>query len=271
MSHSGPGVLLTRDGGVAWVRLNRPEKRNAFDLPTLLAFSEALREAEDDSDTRCVVVTGTGVVFSAGADINRLKAVVDPEEVGAYIREHWEPVFRRLRTMPKPVICGLNGVASGIAASVAMACDLRIAASSAALVEAFARVGLGPDGGASWMLPRLAGRGKALEMFFLAKPLEAVEAERLGVFNRVVPAEDLETACAEVAQALVRAPSSALAAAKRAVNYAETSSFDAAFEFESQLQAVCASTAAFQEGLSAFLQKRKPDFLAAEGTSHPRR
>jgi 2-(1,2-epoxy-1,2-dihydrophenyl)acetyl-CoA isomerase len=264
MTDQASPVVVTQQDAVTWIRFNQPERLNAFDVPAVDAFGAALREAESDPTTRCVVVTGTGRAFSAGADVNRLRAMEDPSEIGAYLRETWAPVFQRLRTMPKPVICGLNGLAAGIAASVSLACDLRIAGEDAYLLEAFARIGLGPDGGVSWMLPRIVGRGKALEMFLLAQPLSAREAERLGAVNKVVPNDQVEAACAEWAAALAEAPSSALAAAKRAVNHAEAATFDEAFEFETLLQQACAAHPAFREGVAAFAEKRKADFAAAE-------
>ena len=257
-------IDVRREGAVTWIRFNQPNKLNAFDQAAVEAFGAALRQAESDVDTRCVVVMGTGRAFSAGADVNHLRDIDDPGEIGAYLRERWAPVFRRLMTMPKPVICGLNGPAVGIAASIALACDLRIAGEDAYLLEAFAKIGLGPDGGVSWLLPRLVGRGKALEMFYLARPLSARDAERLGAVNLVVPTGEVEAKCAEWATALAAAPRTALAAAKRAVNQAAVAGYEDAFEFESYMQEVCAAQPAFREGVNAFVEKREPDFAAAE-------
>lgn len=265
MTAGGNPIDVRRDGAVSWITFNQPDKLNAFDVAAVDEFSAALREAEGDSGTRCVVVTGAGRAFSAGADVNHLSQVQGPGELGPYLRDHWAPVFRRLMTMPKPVLCGVNGVAAGIAASIALACDLRVASEDAYLLEAFAKIGLGPDGGASWLLPRLVGRGKALEMFFLARPLSATEAKAAGVFNLVVPAADLERTCQEWAQQLAAAPRVAVMAAKRAVNHADTAGYEEAFEFESYLQDVCAGQPSFREGVTAFMEKRTPDFVAVDG------
>lgn len=257
-------IDVRREGPVTWIIFNQPEKLNAFDVAAVDAFGAALREAEGDAGTRCVVVTGAGRAFSAGADVNRLREMERPGEIGSYLRDRWAPVFRRLTTMPKPVLCAVNGVAAGIAASIALACDLRVASEDAYLLEAFVRIGLGPDGGASWLLPRLVGRGKALEMFFLARPLSAAEAHAAGVFNLVVPAGELERTCADWASQLAAAPRAAVVAAKRAVNHAEGAAYEEAFEFESYLQEVCAGQPSFREGLAAFVEKRSPDFVSVD-------
>jgi 2-(1,2-epoxy-1,2-dihydrophenyl)acetyl-CoA isomerase len=185
------------------------------------------------------------------------------EDVGRVLREDYAPMLQRLRTMPKPVICGLNGLAAGIGASFALACDIRIASEDAYLSEAFANLGLGPDGGVSWMLPRFIGRGRALEMFYTAERLSAQDAERFGLVNRIVPKEAVEAECRALAERLAAGSIHALAGAKRAVNFAEGSSFEEAVEFESYIQETCAASPDFREGVSAFQEKRKPKFGAA--------
>ncbi|HLQ61723.1 MAG TPA: enoyl-CoA hydratase-related protein, partial [Candidatus Acidoferrales bacterium] len=179
-----------------------------------------------------------------------------PEEVGRVLREEYLPMLQRLRTMPKPVVGALNGPAVGIGASFALACDIRIAVPEAYVMEAFVNIGLGPDGGVTWMLPRLVGSGKALEMFFTGQPLPAADAERLGLINRVVPAEQFEEAVRELATHLAAQPAGAMAAAKRAVNFALSSSFEDAAEYESYLQEAQAGSQEFVDGVRAFLEKR---------------
>ena len=158
--------------------------------------------------------------------------------------------------MPKPVIAAMNGPAVGIGASFALACDIRMATPEAYLLEAFVNIGLAPDGGVSWLLPRLAGTGVAYEMFFTGKPLQAADAHRLGVINRIVPAERLEEEVRELADHLAAQPRQAMAGAKRAVNLALESSFEQALEFESYLQEAQASSDEFAEGVQAFLARR---------------
>jgi 2-(1,2-epoxy-1,2-dihydrophenyl)acetyl-CoA isomerase len=166
------------------------------------------------------------------------------------------PILARLRTMPKPVIAAMNGPAIGIGASFALACDIRIATPEAYLMEAFVNIGLAPDGGVSWLLPRLAGTGVAYEMFFSGKPLQAADAHRLGVVNRIVPAERLEEEVRDLANQLASQPRGAMAGAKRAVNHALGSSFEEAMEFESYLQEAQVASPEFAEGVQNFLARR---------------
>jgi 2-(1,2-epoxy-1,2-dihydrophenyl)acetyl-CoA isomerase len=256
-------VLLEVEGAIAWIRLNRPEKLNPIGALARRQLAAALKQVEREEAIRCVVLIGSGRAFSAGADVQEMAAaggMRSAEDVGRVLREEYLVMLQRIRTMPKPVICGMNGLAAGIGASFALACDIRIAAADAYISEAFANLGLGPDGGVSWMLPRFIGRGRALEMFYTAERLSAQDAERFGVVNRVVPKESVETECRALAERLAAGSRAALAGAKRAVNFAEGSSFEEAAEFESLIQETCASGEDFREGVTAFLEKRKPDF-----------
>ncbi|TMB46385.1 MAG: hypothetical protein E6J53_05130 [Chloroflexi bacterium] len=234
-------VKLEIENGVGWITLNRPEKMNAIGAVTRRQLAEAIKQADRDDSVRVLVLTGTGRAFSSGADVTEM---VDM------------PMLSRLRTMAKPVIASMNGPAVGIGASFALACDIRIATPESYLMEAFVNIGLAPDGGVSWLLPRLAGTGIAYEMFFTGKPLQAVDAARLGVINRLVPAERLEAEVRELANELATQPRLAMAAAKRAVNYALESSFDEALEFESYLQEAQTASPEFAEGVQAFLARR---------------
>jgi 2-(1,2-epoxy-1,2-dihydrophenyl)acetyl-CoA isomerase len=256
-------VSVEVDQGVAWVRLQRPERMNAIDRETRKQLGEALKRVERDEAARCVVLIGSGRAFCAGADVAEMRgdgSMATPEAAGRVLREEYIPMIARIREMPKPVIAAMNGVAAGIGASFALAADLRIATPEAAIVEAFVGIGLGPDGGATWLLPRLVGPGKALEMFFTGRPLGAEDAERLGLVNLVVPADRFEATVREWAGRLAAGPTRALAAAKRAVNHALESSFEEAMEFESYLQEAQAGTEDFREGVAAFLEKRPPSF-----------
>jgi 2-(1,2-epoxy-1,2-dihydrophenyl)acetyl-CoA isomerase len=179
-----------------------------------------------------------------------------PGEVGDILRNEYMPMLVRLRTMAKPVIAAMNGPAVGIGASFALACDIRIATPEAYLMEAFVNIGLAPDGGVSWLLPRLAGTGVAYEMFFTGKALAAADAHRLGVINRIVPAERLEDEVRELAIHLAAQPRNAMAGAKRAVNHALDSTYEEAMEFESYLQETQAGSQEFADGVAAFLARR---------------
>jgi 2-(1,2-epoxy-1,2-dihydrophenyl)acetyl-CoA isomerase len=244
--------------GVGWIQLNRPEKMNAIGALTRKQLGDAIKQAERDEAVRVVVLTGSGRAFCSGADVTEMVqdgGMRTPEDVGNVLREYM-PMLTRLRTMPKPVIAAMNGPAVGIGASFALACDIRIATPEAYMLEAFVNIGLAPDGGVSWLLPRMAGTGVAYEMFFTGKPLQAVDAHRLGIINRLVAADRLEAEVRELAGQLVSQPRQAMAAAKRAVNHALESSYEEALEFESYLQEAQASSSEFAEGVQAFLAKR---------------
>lgn len=252
-------VKLEIEGGVAWIRLNRPEKLNAIGSLMRSQLADAIKQAERDDAVRVVVLTGSGRAFSAGGDIAEMDQGMDsrtPDELGRVLRDEYGAMFIRLRTMPKPVICALNGPALGIGASFALACDIRIGTPEAYLTEAFINIGLVMEGGASYLLPRLAGLGMAFEMFFTGQPLSAADAHRLGVINRIVPADRLDQDVRDLANHIASQPRQALAGAKRAVNRALQSSYEDAVEFESYLQEAQAASQEFVDGVQAFIARR---------------
>jgi 2-(1,2-epoxy-1,2-dihydrophenyl)acetyl-CoA isomerase len=252
-------VKVETHEGVGWIRLNRPEKMNAIGTLTRKQLGEAIKQAERDDAVRVVVLTGSGRAFCSGADVTEMAGggeMRSPEDVGNVLRNEYMPMLTRLRTMPKPVIAAMNGPAVGIGASYALACDIRFATPDAYLMEAFVNIGLAPDGGVTWLLPRLAGTGVAYEMFFSGKALPAADAHRLGLVNRIVPAERLEEEVREFAGQLATQPRQAMAAAKRAVNHALESSYEEALEFESYLQEAQAGSQEFVDGVQAFLARR---------------
>jgi 2-(1,2-epoxy-1,2-dihydrophenyl)acetyl-CoA isomerase len=253
-------VNIEVEGSVGWIRFNRPEKMNAIGALTRKQLGDAIKQAERDEAVRVVVLTGSGRAFSSGADVTEMvqgAGMRTPEDVGNVLRNEYMPMLQRLRTMPKPVIAAMNGPAVGIGASFALACDIRIATPEAYLLEAFVNIGLAPDGGVSWLLPRLAGTGVAYEMFFSGKPLLAVDAHRLGVINRLVPADRLEEEVRDLANQLASQPRQAMAGAKRALNHALGSSYEEAMEFESYLQEAQAASSEFAEGVQRFLESRR--------------
>jgi 2-(1,2-epoxy-1,2-dihydrophenyl)acetyl-CoA isomerase len=245
------------ESGVAWIRLNRPDRMNAVNGELRRGLVDAVKRAERDDAAKVVVVTGSGRAFCAGADVrefgNREGGVDD-------IRGEYELMLGRLHDMPKPTIAAMNGVAAGIGASLALVCDLRYAVPEASFIEAFVRIGLTVDGGATWLLPRLIGAGRALEMMYTGEPLGAEEAARLGLVNRVVAPEELEPVVRSFAERLAAGPTHALGAIKRSVNHAMHSTLEEAIEFEFHLQSVQMQREDFREGVSAFLEKRQPRF-----------
>jgi len=253
-------VNLEVENGIGWIRFNRPEKMNAIGALTRRQLGDAIKQAERDESVRVVVLTGAGRAFSSGADVTEMvqgAGMRTPEDVGNVLRNEYMPMLQRLRTMPKPVIAAMNGPAVGIGASFALACDIRIATPEAYILEAFVNIGLAPDGGVSWLLPRLAGTGVAYEMFFSGRPLSAADAHRLGVINRLVPADRLEEEVRDLANQLAAQPRQAIAGAKRAVNHALTSTYEEAMEFESYLQEAQAGSSEFAEGVQKFLESRR--------------
>jgi 2-(1,2-epoxy-1,2-dihydrophenyl)acetyl-CoA isomerase len=252
-------VVVRVHDGVGLIQLNRPEKMNAIGALTRKQLGDAIKQVERDDAVRVVVMTGSGRAFCSGADVTEMAqegGMRTPEDVGNVLRNEYMPMLTRLRTMPKPVIAAMNGPAVGIGASYALACDIRIATPEAYILEAFVNIGLAPDGGVSWLLPRLAGTGIAYEMFFTGKPLQAADAHRLGVINRIVPADRLEAEVRELAAQLAAQPKGAMAGAKRAVTHALESSYEEALEFESYLQEAQAASPEFADGVQAFLAKR---------------
>jgi 2-(1,2-epoxy-1,2-dihydrophenyl)acetyl-CoA isomerase len=258
-------ILHALADGVVTITLNRPDKLNAFTDEMLAALGEALKAAERDPATRCVVLTGAGRGFSAGQD---LSSVRDRDAGGGMsFREHLEktynPIIQRLRTMEKPVIGAINGVAAGAGASVALACDLRVCAESASFVQAFIGVGLVPDSGSTWFMTHLVGYPRAFELAITGQKLGAAEALAAGLVNRVVPAEELLPAVNELAGRLAQAPTRAIGLTKRAMNRALTTRLEEALAYEAMLQEIAGRTADHREGVSAFLEKRAPKFSGA--------
>ncbi len=206
-------LLVAREGAVLTLTLHRPDKLNSLDIRLLTALGEAMTEARQDEFVRAVVITGSGRGFSAGADLTE----GGRENVRRRLSLRYEPIITAMREMEKPVIAAVNGVAAGAGMSLTLAADLRIAAESASFLLAFARIGLVPDAGATFMLPRLVGLGKAVELAMLAEQIPAAEALRIGLVNRVVPDPELATATAELAARLAKGPFS-IGLIKRALN-----------------------------------------------------
>jgi 2-(1,2-epoxy-1,2-dihydrophenyl)acetyl-CoA isomerase len=254
-------VKVELEGPVAWIRFTRPESRNAIGTQARAELAAALKQVERDEKVRCVVLTGEGTAFSSGADLRDFPSGGDvPAHVGRILRDEYLPMILRMRQMPKPIIAAVNGTAAGIGLSFAMAADIRIAAQEATFVELCVSRGLIPDGGATWLLPRLVGTGKALEMCLTGEPVSAPDALALGLVNRVVPGPELEAAARALAGKLAAGAPLAIAAAKRALNRSLDTSLEEAMQFEAHLQEAMAATGDFAEGVTAFIEKRAPEF-----------
>jgi 2-(1,2-epoxy-1,2-dihydrophenyl)acetyl-CoA isomerase len=254
-------VLYTVDGSVASITLNRPEARNSLNVAAKTELLAATRRAADDEQVRAVILTGQGRAFCAGQDLREhadgLAADTDPL---ATVRAHYNPLITAITTMPKPVIAAVNGVAAGAGASLALACDLRLAARGASLFMAFSRVGLGPDSGASWTLQRLAGPARAAELLMLAEPIDATRAAEIGLFNLVVDDDELAGRARELAARIAAGPTAAYAAVKEALAFAATHTLAESLEKEADLQAWLGKTADHRAATEAFVAKRQPVF-----------
>jgi len=252
-------VEVDADAGVATITLNRPDALNALTVPMKQALLAVFRRLERDKAVRAVILTGAGRAFCAGQDL-RERLEPDAAPLGVEVRERYNPIVRAMRNLPKPIVGAINGVAAGAGASLAMACDIRIASDAASFALAFGRVGLVPDSGATWFLPRLVGATRAAELALLNDSVSAADAVRLGLVGRVVPAADLATEARAVADRLAAGAPRAIALTKRALNAAWEHDLEAALEYEAQLQDLAGRTKDHAEGMAAFLEKRPPRF-----------
>jgi 2-(1,2-epoxy-1,2-dihydrophenyl)acetyl-CoA isomerase len=255
-----PDTLLRETAdGVLILTLNRPDALNSFNVEMKEALLAALKDAARDRAVRVVLLTGAGRAFSAGQDLKE-RQQADAADLGTELRLRYNPIVLAMRRLEKPVIGAINGVAAGAGLSVALACDLRIASESASFIEVFARVGLVPDTGSSWFLPRLIGYARAAEMSFTTDPVDAATAERIGLVNRVVPADQLMAEAGALATRLARSAPIALALAKRALNRSLESGLEQTLEFEAELQSIAGRSKDYAEGVAAFVEKRPPNF-----------
>ena len=257
-----PNVTLRQDGPVAWLVLDRPDTLNAFDPPTLADLGAAL-DACADGAIHVVVLTGQGRAFSAGGDVRLFAAALEDDparQIRELAHQMHEQVILPIRRLPKPVIASINGTAAGGGLSVALACDLRIAAEEAKLTLAYSNIGLAADGGSSYFLPRLVGSARAAELLFFSDVLDGRRAAELGLVNRAVPAADLQTATAEWAAQLATHPAGSLAEIKALLAHSLGNDLETQLTAEVAAMARQAGGADFREGVSAFLAKRPPSF-----------
>ncbi len=255
-------ILTSETEGILTIRLNRPEKLNAFIGHMRRDLAEALEHAGSDRAIRVVIITGAGRAFCAGGDVAFMAELMqrrDSEEF-ARILGAGRRVITAIRHMAKPVIAAVNGPASGAGANLAFACDLRIASTAASFTQSFVKVGLHPDWGGTFFLPRLVTPNKACELFFLGETIDAAEALRLSIVNQVVTPEELEVATMQMAERLRLAPPIALAAAKQAVYSSEAADLEEMLRYETEAQLRCFESDDGQEGVHAFLEKREPHF-----------
>jgi 2-(1,2-epoxy-1,2-dihydrophenyl)acetyl-CoA isomerase len=244
---------------VATLTLDRPDALNSLTVPLKDELARTIRSLGRDAAVRAVVLTGAGRAFCAGQDL-RERLEPDAAPLAAEVRERYAPIILAMRRLEKPIIGAINGVAAGAGASLAFACDIRIAAEEASFILAFGRVGLVPDSGATWFLPRLIGASRAAELAMTTDPLSAADAERIGLVSRVVPGPSLLEEAHALAARLAAGAPVALGLTKRALNRAFGATLEDQLEYEAILQGIAGATADHAEGVAAFVEKRKPAF-----------
>ncbi len=258
-------ILTALSDGVLTITLNRPDVLNSFNRPMADALIAALRRAADDADVRAVLLTGSGRAFCAGQDL----ADVLPQgrgggrtmpDLGDVVRRQYNPIVRAIRTLEKPVVCAVNGVAAGAGANIAFACDITIAAEEATFIQSFTKIGLIPDSGGTFILPRIVGLQRAAALAMLGDKLDAARAREWGLLYDVVPAAGLREASLLIAKRLAAMPTRALGLTKRGFNAGMANDLDAQLAMEEELQREAGRTGDFAEGIRAFIEKRKPAF-----------
>jgi 2-(1,2-epoxy-1,2-dihydrophenyl)acetyl-CoA isomerase len=245
--------------GVATITLNRPEVYNALNDGITYELQDALKKVAKDEAIRVVVLTGAGKAFCSGQD---LKAASGQEKRSFLdsLHKRYNPIIIAMRNLPKPIICKLNGVAAGAGCSLALACDMIIASEEATLIEVFINIGLVPDSGSSYFLPRLVGKAKAFELCSMGSKVKANEALQLGLINRVAKADQLDLVLQEYIDYFSKAPTKSIGLIKRMLEKSATSTLDEMLEYEAYCQEIAGTSHDYKEGVTAFLEKRKPDF-----------
>jgi 2-(1,2-epoxy-1,2-dihydrophenyl)acetyl-CoA isomerase len=256
-----PTVRYEVSDAIATITLNRPEVYNAFNAQLHRELIGALRQAERDPAVRCVVLTGAGKAFCSGQDLKEFGDVSKEIDIGARIRELYNPLIRKLRGMSLPVIAAVNGPAAGAGMSLALACDLRVAAEGARFSAAFVGIGLIPDSGMIYFLPRLVGHARAFELCATGAPVDAATALQWGLVNAVASAEEFPAAVRQLAERLAGGPATAIGLIKRALEMSQQAGLDEVLEYEAQAQQVAGASPDFPEGVAAFREKRRPRWV----------
>jgi 2-(1,2-epoxy-1,2-dihydrophenyl)acetyl-CoA isomerase len=252
-------ILFNLDQGVGELRLNRPNVFNSFNRTMALSLQEALDECERNDEVRAIVITGEGKAFCAGQD---LAEAVDPEgpELQTIVRDHYNPIIQRIRAIEKPIIAAVNGVAAGAGANIALACDITIAKKSAAFIQAFSKIGLIPDSGGTYFLPRIIGTQKALALMMTGDRVDAATAEQLNMIYKAVDDDQFDTFVQTFSRQVAAMPTRGLGLTKRAVNASFNNDLSTQLKLEEELQTEAGLTYDFREGVNAFLEKRSPVF-----------
>ncbi len=252
-------IKFNIENGVGIIILNRPDKFNSFVRQMALDLQARLDDCEKNTEVRAIYLTGEGKAFCAGQD---LAEAIDPNltDLNKIVEEHYNPIIERLRSIEKPIICAVNGVAAGAGANLALACDIVFAAKSASFIQAFSKIGLIPDSGGTYFLPRLIGYQKATALMFLGDKVMADDAEKMGMIYKVVADENLHTEAMKSAQQLAKMPTKGIGLTKRLLNQTYNNTLTEQLALENELQTIAGSTYDYNEGVNAFLEKRSPNF-----------
>lgn len=254
-----PSILFEISNSIAFITLNRPDKFNSFNREMALLLQEKLDECAALSQVRCVYITGAGKAFCAGQDISELVGD-DKLEIKQILAEHYNPIVKKIRNLPKPVVAAVNGVAAGAGANIALCCDVVAAAESASFIQAFSKIGLIPDSGGTYTLPRLIGWQKASALMMMGDKVSATEAEKMGMIYKVFAADIFTAEANKIAITLAAMPTKGLAYTKHALNQSFHNTWDEQLLLEDEYQQKSAATYDFNEGINAFLEKRAASF-----------
>jgi len=252
-------IQFDKIGTVGKIILSRPDKYNSFIREMALELQKKLDECKSDEAIRCILIMGSGKAFCAGQD---LKEATDPNgpEIGKIVQEHYNPIIRKIREIEKPIIAAVNGVAAGAGANMALACDIVVAANSASFIQAFSKIGLIPDSGGTYFLPRLIGLPKAAALMMTGEVVSAEKAETLGMIYAVYKDSQFETSAMKLAETIAAMPTKGLGYTKKLLNHSLNNSLEEQLDLEAQTQALSAKSEDHKEGIRAFLEKRKPIF-----------
>ena len=252
-------IISETDGSVLKIKLNRPDKFNSFNREMALQLQQGLDNAAADKNIRAVYITGEGKAFCAGQDLTE---AIDPSgpNIEKIVSEHYNPIIKKIRNMEKPVVCAVNGVAAGAGANIAIACDIVVAASSATFIQAFSKIGLIPDSGGTFFLPRLVGLQKASALMMLGEKISAVDALQMGMIYKIFDDDKLQTEAIIIAKTLANMPTKGIGLTKRLLNESLFNSLEKQLENEKKSQVEATLTYDYKEGVKAFLEKRKPEF-----------
>jgi len=252
-------IQLEIINGIAQITLNRPEKFNAFNREMALSLQKALDECANNEDVRAVLITGNGKAFCAGQDLGE---AIDDNGINLpeIVEKHYNPIILKIRTMEKPIICGVNGVAAGAGANIALCCDIVVATEKASFIQAFSKIGLIPDSAGTYFLPRLIGWQRASALMMLGEAITAEEAEKMGMIYKTFTTEDFQQKTAELAAKLATMPTKGLGLTKRLLNESAVNNLNMQLQREMDLQTEAGETYDYKEGVNAFLEKRAPNF-----------